>query len=91
MTTPTTKPSTAAANEYSIYVSGIKFDQTSNILTFSVGLMVTDGDLAGFGLRLHYDDTNLTFSDDKLYSLSPNGSTSDTPNLGIDAIFSTGV
>jgi hypothetical protein len=91
MTTPTTKPSTAAANEYSIYVSGINFDQTSNILTFSVGLMVTDGDLAGFGLRLHYDDTNLTFSDDKLYSLSPNGSTSDTPNLGIDAIFSTGV
>ena len=91
MTTPTTKPSTAAANEYSIYVSGISFDQTSKILTFSVGLMVPDGDLAGFGLRLHYDDANLTFSDDKLYSLSPSGSTSDTPGLGIDAIFSVGV
>ena len=91
MTTPTTKPSAATANEYSIYVSGITFDRTSKILTFSVGLMVPDGDLAGFGLRLHYDNANLTFSEDTLYSLSPSGSTSDTPGLGIDAIFSAGV
>ena len=64
MTTPTTKPSAATANEYSIYVSGITFDRTSKILTFSVGLMVPDGDLAGFGLRLHYDNAILTFSED---------------------------
>ena len=91
MTTPLTKPSSAISNQYSLYVSGAAFDKTSSTLSFLVGLIVPDGNLAGLGFRLHYDDTNLTYSNDKAYSLNPNGSFADTPNKGLDNIFATGV
>ena len=91
MTTPLTKPSSATSNQYSLYVSRAAFDKTSSTLSFLVGLLVPDSNLAGFGFRLHYDDTNLTYSNDKAYSLNPNGSIPDTPNKGLDNIFATGV
>ena len=91
MTTPLTKPSSAISNQYSLYVSGAAFDKVSSTLSFLVGLIVPDGNLAGLGFRLHYDDTNLTYSNDKAYSLNPNGSIPDTPNKGLDNIFATGV
>lgn len=91
MTTPLTKPSSAISNQYSLYVSGAAFDKTSSTLSFLVGLIVPDGNLAGLGFRLHYDDTNLTYSNDKAYSLNPNGSFADTANKGLDNIFATGV
>lgn len=91
MTTPLTKPSSAISNQYSLYVSGAAFDKTSSTLSFLVGLIVPDGNLAGLGFRLHYDDTNLIYSNDKPYSLNPNGSIPDTPNKGLDNIFATGV
>ena len=91
MTTPLTKPSSAISNQYSLYVSGAAFDKTSSTLSFLVGLIVPDGNLAGLGFRLHYDDTNLTYSNDKAYSLNPNGSSADTANKGLDNIFATGV
>jgi hypothetical protein len=91
MITPLTKPSSAISNQYSLYVSGAAFDKTSSTLSFLVGLIVPDGNLAGLGFRLHYDDTNLIYSNDKAYSLNPNGSFPDTPNKGLDNIFPTGV
>ena len=91
MTNPLTKPSSAISSQYSLYVSGAAFDKTSSTLSFLVGLIVPDGNLAGLGFRLHYDDTNLTYSNDKAYSLNPNGSSADTANKGLDNIFATGV
>ena len=91
MTNPLTKPSSAISSQYSLYVSGAAFDKTSSTLSFLVGLIVPDGNLAGLGFRLHYDDTNLTYSSDKAYSLNPNGSSADTANKGLDNIFATGV
>jgi len=91
MTTPLKKPSSAISNQYSLYVSGAAFDKASSTLSFLVGLIVPNGNLAGLGFRLHYDDTNLTYSNDKAYSLNPNGSIPDKPNKGLDNIFATGV
>ena len=91
MTTPLTKPSSAISDQYSLYVSEGAFDKTSSTLSFLVGLLVPVGNLAGLGFRLHYDDVNLTYSNDKVYSLNPNGSIPDTPNKGLDNIFATGV
>jgi len=86
---PLPKPATAGASELAVYLSGITYDAQSNLLSLSVGLATGVEDIQSFGLRLHYDESQLSYTADTAYSLDQQAE--DTPDVGFDAILSTGL
>ena len=86
---PLPKPVTAGASELAVYLSGITYDAQSNLLSLSVGLATGVEDIQSFGLRLHYDESQLSYRADTAYSLDQQAE--DTPDVGFDAILSTGL
>ena len=86
---PLPKPATAGASELAVYLSGITYDAQSNLLSLSVGLATGVENIQSFGLRLHYDDSQLSYTADTAYSLDQQAE--DTPDVGFDAILSTGL
>ena len=86
---PLPKPATAGASELAVYLSGITYDAQSNLLSLSVGLATGVENIQSFGLRLHYDDSQLSYRADTAYSLDQQAE--DTPDVGFDAILSTGL
>ena len=86
---PLPKPATAGASELAVYLSGITYDAQSNLLSLSVGLATGVEDIQSFGLRLHYDESQLSYTADTAYSLDQEAE--DTPDVGFDAILSTGL
>ena len=86
---PLPKPATAGASELAVYLSGITYDAQSNLLSLSVGLATGVENIQSFGLRLHYDESQLSYRADTAYSLDQQAE--DTPDVGFDAILSTGL
>ena len=86
---PLSKPSQSAADQLSIYLDEVNWASDTNLLTLSVGLLSGVTDITSFGLRLHYDGTGVTYSEDKAYSLTQ--SQADTIGQGVDNIFVNGI
>ena len=86
---PLPKPATAGASELAVYLSGITYDAQSNLLSLSVGLATGVENIQSFGLRLHYDESQLSYTADTAYSLDQEAE--DTPDVGFDTILSTGL
>ena len=86
---PLPKPATVGASELAVYLSGITYDAQSHLLSLSVGLATGVEDIQSFGLRLHYDESQLSYTADTAYSLDQQAE--DTPDIGFDAILSTGL
>ncbi len=86
---PLRKPATTDASELAVYLSGITYDAQSNLLSLSVGLATGVEDIQSFGLRLHYDESQVSYTADTAYSLEK--TSEDTPDVGFDSILSTGL
>lgn len=83
------KPTSVADNEFAVYVENVSWDASSNTISFAVGLMVNNPEQSSFGLRLHYDNSAVTYTADTDYSLSQ--TVADTVGTGLDNIFTQGL
>ena len=86
---PLERPSVARENELSVYLKEISWTAENNLLTLSVGLMSQVGDVTSFGLRTHYDSTNINYVSDSKYSL--NQAVDDTLGQGLDNVITAGI
>ena len=86
---PLPQPSSVTQNQIAVYLSDIVWSESSSLLSFSVGIRSAVTDLASFGLRLHFDGTAVTYSNDTNYSLLQ--STADTADRGFDSILTQGI
>lgn len=89
LTTDISKPASVADHEFAIYVENVNFDVSTYTISFAVGLMVSNPEQSSFGLRLHYDDGQLTYTPDTDYSLTQ--TQADTVGTGFDSVFTQGL
>ena len=86
---PLPQPSGVSQNQIAVYLSDIVWTEASDLLSFRVGIRSAVTDLTSFGLRLHFDSTATSYSEDKDYSLSQ--STADIADKGFDSILTQGI
>lgn len=86
---PLERPAVTRENELSVYLKDISWTTENNLLTLSVGLMSQVSDVTSFGLRTHYDSTNVKYVSDSKYSL--NQAVNDTLGKGLDNIITAGI
>ena len=86
---PLSKPATVGASELAVYLSTVTYDAQSNLLSLPVGLTTGVSDIQSLGVRFHYNESQLSYTADKAYSLAQ--TSEDTPDVGFDSILSTGL
>jgi hypothetical protein len=86
---PLQLPSAASENRISVYLSEVIWVSDTSLLTLTVGILTDADDVTSFGLRLHYNASQVSYTSDTNYSLLQ--TSSDTTGQGIDAILASGI